>query len=233
MRVRALAIGELGRSRARLASGSALDVTHAPPNIFHDFSVTNFLRLSSVFSVDFLDTRVSGMGSHIGSVSSGNHWPTLSHVTVLQDWVCPLRRSARASLLGANFHERANWRAFIATPFLCCSDRRALRRQPPDSHSACSSLSDTEAGKDPPEQIVRRELASDLGERLLSLAQFFRHQLAGAPLEQLSPRFLQMPIGARRVHRGGGGAPRSCRSPRPESPRTPSDARAADRCPRR
>ena len=32
---------------------------------------------------------------------------------------------------------------------------------------------------------------------LLSLAQLFRHQLAGALLEELPPRFLQMAIGAR------------------------------------
>jgi hypothetical protein len=57
--------GDLGSGLELLASGSALDVTHAPPNIFHDFNVTNFLRLSSVFSVDYLNPFVSGLGNQI------------------------------------------------------------------------------------------------------------------------------------------------------------------------
>ena len=43
-----------------------------------------------------------------------------------------------------------------------------------------------------PEQIVGREFAGDLGEALLSLAQLFGHQLAGALLHQLTLGFVQM-----------------------------------------
>jgi hypothetical protein len=57
--------GDLGSGLQLLASGSALDLTHAPANIFHDFNVTNFLRLSSVFSVDYLNPFVAGMGNQI------------------------------------------------------------------------------------------------------------------------------------------------------------------------
>jgi hypothetical protein len=57
--------GDLGSGLELLASGSALDVTHTPPNIFHDFNVTQFLRLSSIFSVDYLNPFVSGMGNQI------------------------------------------------------------------------------------------------------------------------------------------------------------------------
>ena len=63
----------------------------------------------------------------------------------------------------------------------------------PDS----SLLSDAEAGEDPAQQVIRRELTRDLRERLLRLPQLFRHQFAGALLEELPPRFLQMAIGAR------------------------------------
>jgi hypothetical protein len=45
-------------------------------------------------------------------------------------------------------------------------------------------FTDAELGKDPSEEIVGRELAGDLGKRVLRLAQFFRQELAGAALGQ-------------------------------------------------
>ena len=53
-----------------------------------------------------------------------------------------------------------------------------------------SLLADTEGREDPPEQIIRRELAGDFAEALLGLAQFFGHQLAGAAFHELTLRFV-------------------------------------------
>ena len=72
----------------------------------------------------------------------------------------------------------------------CAGRRRAGRVR-----CACS-LSDAELEK------IRPSRSSDVNSpvisasALLSLAQLFGHQLAGALLEQLTSRFLQMPVGA-------------------------------------
>lgn len=65
------------------------------------------------------------------------------------------------------------------------------------SRIGASLLPDAKARKNPPEQIVRAELAGDLRERLLRLAQLLGHELAGAVVDELSRGGLQMPLRAR------------------------------------
>src|SRR5471032_876124 len=52
-------------------------------------------------------------------------------------------------------------------------------------------FADAEAGKDPPQQVIRAECAGNLTEELLSMAQILRQQLAGTRQGQLCMTVLQ------------------------------------------
>jgi hypothetical protein len=81
--------GDRGSGFELLASGSVLDFTHTPPNIFHDFNVTNFLRLSTVFSVDYLNPFVSGMGNRIWfDFERQLTFRDITHSPLSQDFEC-------------------------------------------------------------------------------------------------------------------------------------------------
>jgi hypothetical protein len=71
--------GDFGAGRELLATGKLIDL---------GFDTPGFSLMRLLMDIDFLDTRVQGMGSHIGFFFE-NSWPTVLSSPFMQDWVCP------------------------------------------------------------------------------------------------------------------------------------------------
>ena len=82
--------GDFGSGRELLATGKLTDLGFADvglsPDVTQHPNVFSLLRL--LMDIDFLDSRVQGMGSQIGFFFE-NQWPSLFSSPFTQDWVCP------------------------------------------------------------------------------------------------------------------------------------------------
>ena len=181
--------GDFGSGRELLATGKLIDLGFDTLGISSDVTqnpnVFSLLRL--LLDIDFLDTRVQGLGSHIG-FGLENQWPSLFSSPFTQDWVCPsgggeglrcwepVSTSGMGGVIVNNVPEPGSLGLIgLSLGLLVTFRYRNSQRSGP-------------AGR-------RRKFAGDLRERLLSLAKLFRHQLAGAAIQQLTSRFLQIAIG--------------------------------------
>jgi hypothetical protein len=71
--------GDFGSGRELLATGKLTDL---------GFDTPGFSLMRLLMDIEFLDTRVQGLGSHLGLFFE-NQWPTLLSSPFMQDWVCP------------------------------------------------------------------------------------------------------------------------------------------------
>jgi hypothetical protein len=71
--------GDFGTGRELLATGKLTEL---------GFDTPGFSLLRLLLDIEFLDTRVQGLGSHLGFFFE-NQWPTLLSSPFMQDWVCP------------------------------------------------------------------------------------------------------------------------------------------------
>lgn len=82
--------GDFGSGRELLATGKltelGFDTLGLSSDVTQNPNVFSLMRL--LMDIDFLDTRVQGMGSHIGFFFE-NQWPSVFSSPFMQDWVCP------------------------------------------------------------------------------------------------------------------------------------------------
>lgn len=82
--------GDFGSGRELLATGKltdlGFDTLGLSPDVTQHPNVFSLMRL--LMDIDFLDTRVQGMGSHFGFFFE-NQWPSVFSSPFMQDWVCP------------------------------------------------------------------------------------------------------------------------------------------------
>ena len=80
--------GDFGSGRELLATGKLVDLRYV--------DTPGFSLMRLLMDIDFLDTRVQGMGSHMGFFFE-NSWPTVLSSPFMQDWSMALPAAARAS----------------------------------------------------------------------------------------------------------------------------------------
>jgi hypothetical protein len=82
--------GDFGSGRELLATGKLLDLGFADVGLSTDVTqnpnVFSLMRL--LLDIEFLDTRVQGLGSNLGFFFE-NQWPSVFSSPFAQDWVCP------------------------------------------------------------------------------------------------------------------------------------------------
>ncbi len=82
--------GDFGSGRELLATGKLLDLGFdtlgTSSDVTQNPNVFSLMRL--LMDIEFLDTRVQGLGSHVGFFFE-NSWPTVLSSPFMQDWVCP------------------------------------------------------------------------------------------------------------------------------------------------
>jgi hypothetical protein len=71
--------GDFGTGRELLATGKLTEL---------GFDTPGFSLLRLLLDIEFLDTRVQGLGSHLGFFFE-NQWLTALSSPFMQDWVCP------------------------------------------------------------------------------------------------------------------------------------------------
>jgi hypothetical protein len=71
--------GDFGSGRELLATGKLTDL---------GFDTPGFSLMRLLMDIEFLDTRVQGMGTHLGFFFE-NQWLTALSSPFMQDWVCP------------------------------------------------------------------------------------------------------------------------------------------------
>lgn len=82
--------GDFGSGRELLATGKLLDLGFdtigLSPDVTQNPNVFSLMRL--LMDVEFLDTRVQGLGGKLGFFFE-NQWPSVFSSPFMQDWVCP------------------------------------------------------------------------------------------------------------------------------------------------
>ena len=82
--------GDFGSGRELLATGKLLDLGFdtigLSPDVTQNPNVFSLMRL--LMDIEFLDTRVQGLGGKLGFFFE-NQWPSVFSSPFMQDWVCP------------------------------------------------------------------------------------------------------------------------------------------------